>query len=129
MTWKRTSTQVSSGCVGKAFALSAAGVATVRVSLSKPSAISLAFFYIGAQTWYALSHASPLELLLPVASTLPQTAFSPCPVPAIALLGQGGALRPLAPLLLCYQDYPWLHSNRSTLFFCIAYLQGGHLVG
>ena len=48
----------------------------------------------------------PLEFPLLVASSLPQTAFSPCPYPAMALLGQGGALRPLAPLLLYDQDYP-----------------------
>ena len=57
----------------------------------------------------------PLELPLPVAFSLPQTAFSPCPFPAMALLGQGGAARPSAPPLLYDQDYPLVAQQQQHL--------------
>ena len=110
MKYGRTgSTLVSSGCTdlgckGKISSVDTDVSLAARLSLSRRAAFSLAFFCKDGQTGEHPAVNLSLVLHLLGASCLPENTFSPYPSPATALLGQGCALRPLAPLLLGYQD-------------------------
>ena len=115
MTWKRTSTQVSSGCVGKAFALSSAGVATVRLGLSKSSAIA----WLSSTLTHKLGRHSAMHRPWSFSYPLPPRCPSPFTLPfpcngtawagwCSEAFGACAAVLPELPLVAQQHEHPFL---------------------